>query len=456
MYRMLAPILAGALSCCALAQTISSPECVGTTAAHRSPPTSGPNIWLILIDDADYEQYRYFGSAAAVSPNLDFILANGCVFENGYVPMSTCRATIASLLSGKHPDQHLIKNNDLPFALNPNELFTTSLMNAGYLTFLGGKYFEGVDGARPESYGFRCYEKAGPQQEGENLATAFVRTGQDQFLRLAENSPRKWFAFWAPLLPHTPFDAPKKYRDRIDLNAITVPPGVSSQNANACRLETRDYLANLAWLDDAIGEGLGRLISNGQLENTLIVTLADNGWAAGAISKQSPYEKGIRTHISFTWIGTIEPKMRNDLVSAVDIPPTVMELVGSRVPHFFSGHSLSENVLAGAPPIRHALAGRNYSLYPFPGEPPEVMNTTVALWSRRDRYKYIRFNVDVTRGTLLCCLRWQHRYLPFPSAVAGSEQLFDLDADPFELRNLANDPSMAGVLTQLRQDANRQ
>ncbi|MFN0136818.1 MAG: sulfatase-like hydrolase/transferase [Phycisphaerae bacterium] len=451
--KIFAFLLTAALMDVAVAQTIDSDDCLASSASVAARPDNGPNIWLILLDDADYQHYRFLGSPAARTPNLDFILASGCVFENGYVTMSTCRPTIASLLSGKTPDEHLIRNNDVDIVLDPRELFTAELIHAGYYTFLGGKFFEGRAGARPEAYGFRCYEKAGPQQQAENFPTAFVRTGQDRFLRLAESSPVKWFALWAPLLPHTPFDAPRRYRGRIDVDAIVVPPGVSQQNQIACRNEIRDYLGNLAWLDDAIGEGLARLIACGQLENTLIITVADNGWAAGSIAKQSPYEKGNRTHISFTWINKIEPKVRDDLVSVVDIPPTVMELIGSRPPHFFSGRSLAACLLQDAAPVRDAIAGVNYSLLPFPDEPDDVTNSLVARWSRRDRYKYIRFYRPVTLGTNVCCLRWQFRYLPVPSIVTGEEQLFDLEDDPFERSNRVSDPALATILAQLRADA---
>src|SRR5262245_17670634 len=89
-----------------------------------------PNILIILLDDSDYEYPARFGHPAAYTPNLDQILADGCVFRIGYT-MPVCRPSIASLISGRYPDEHSIRSNDSPGRLNPTGSIALRLKEAG-------------------------------------------------------------------------------------------------------------------------------------------------------------------------------------------------------------------------------------------------------------------------------------------------------------------------------------
>lgn len=409
--------------------------------------SSKPNVWFILLDDVDPEGYGFFGNQAVHTPNLDYILSNGCVFPNGHV-MPTCRPSLSTLLSGLYPHEHGIKNNMVPFALNPTNCWPIVMRDAEYVTFLGGKFWEGNWGTTPATYGFEITEKAGPGIFSNNL---FVRSGQHKFLTVISLATKPFFAFWAPLLPHLPYSAQQEYLDMINTDEIQVPSWVSLADELDYRTSTHLYMANMAWVDHEIGVALDVLRASGRLENTLIITMADNGWGYGHISKQSPYEKGIKTHISFTWLNKIRPSVKNDLVSLVDVPATALSLLEIPAPPSYSGINLSPVILGETNrPVRKIICGDVYSLQPYPGDTDT--NTHVATWAKNDRFKYIKFYAHISEFNQTY-LKWTVWFVPMPTYTAGTEQLFDLTNDPYERNNIAADSQYAAVLDELRDAA---
>lgn len=403
---------------------------------------SGPNVWLIVMDDNDYEAYGEFGGNPAHTPNLDFILQNSAVFRNGFVPMSVCRPSLAALLSGKNPERTGIRNYHSVASLRVTETLPREFRAQQYMTFLGGKFWE-HRGGTPEEYGFRCVEAAGMQN---SLTVLFGRDTQSKFLEMITEARGAWFAFWAPLLPHTPYDASMTYQSLIDVNLIDVPPEIS--DPAAYRQTVAGYLANLAWVDAKIGEGLAALSASGQLENTLIVTLTDNGIGFGHYSKQSPFDKGLKTHISFMLMSAIDSAEYPDLVTSTDIVPTIAELCGLAVPAYAQGISLAPRVLGtSTAPTRTQVSGATYSDESVPGYGTGVV--PVSLWTRTPTHKYIKFLVPVN-STTLDSLSWQYLFMPVPDFAVGAELLFDIEQDPYERVNLASDPANGALLASLR------
>ncbi len=139
-----------------------------------------------------------------------------------------------------------------------------------------------------------------------------------------------------------PENAPEPYKD--DLRAL----GLNKVEV--------DYLANVRWLDELIGELLGELDRRGLRENTLVVYLSDNGWglkmqrlAGTGRGKGTPYDIGSRTPILFSMPGTIPVADLPDLVLSSDIPPTILSFAGATrfVPES-PGRSLRDRIEGGA------------------------------------------------------------------------------------------------------------
>ena len=133
----------------------------------------------------------------------------------------------------------------------------------------------------------------------------FVRTSQDQlFAFLDEVEERPFFVWWSPNLPHRPHKPPARLRRRFDRANIQAPDWIAPEDrAEFARLEAISF-AMEAWLDEGVAQLMGKLEERKLRERTMVVFLIDNGWANGWVSKGSPYEKGLRTPLIFSWPGS--------------------------------------------------------------------------------------------------------------------------------------------------------
>lgn len=411
-------------------------------AAPAGDPPQRPNVLLILIDDNDPLNYGFRGHPAAHTPNIDWIATNGVTFLNGY-SAPACRPAIANILTGRYPHEHLIYNNNSPRYLPPSVCHLPNALRAlGYRTFLGGKFWELSDGFSLADYGFDASEmvSAPPNQ------SQFVRTGQEGFLQfVCEPAGGPWFAFYCPSLPHLPVNAPDEFIQLIDINLITPPPWVPPGQIQSFRNSYRNYLGNLAWLDYELGRAMDTLNSCGQLENTLIVMLADNGWSHGYVSKQSPYEKSMSTFISFTHLGELEPRQSNALVISVDLAPTILSYVGGSGCDY-SGWNLAPILRGESQTSRDMVFGDCWTLDPYPNVGIDAL---ICQWGRGERWKYIVFHRRVS-AALNAVLHWQVLYTAMPTIQPGTEQLFDLWNDPFELQDVAGNPANQDILRTMR------
>ena len=185
----------------------------GLVACSRAPHPRLPDVVLIIADDHDYESLGFMGDERVHTPALDELAAAGAVFMTGHAPVSRCRPSLASLLSGRWPQQHGIYYNVGPASLNPRNSLARLLADAGYATYQAGKFWEG----EPRDFGFL---RSVP--EGK---LGFARQGQEDLFRFVDESPpdRPLFIWWAPQLPHTPFDPPERFRALFDRAALPVP-----------------------------------------------------------------------------------------------------------------------------------------------------------------------------------------------------------------------------------------
>ncbi len=231
-----------------------------------------------------------------------------------------------------------------------------------------------------------------------------------------------FFLWYAPFLPHTPYDAPPEYR-RI-AQAAGPPDWLLP------------YYANIAWFDATVGELLGYLAQKQLLENTLIVFVADNGLRPGparptrqdARSKYSPFEDGLRTPILLRWDGRIQPADHPQAVSTVDLVPTILAAAGlaDAIAPQMTGRSLLPSALGIEPLAAAPVFG---AIYPSDAASLDRPSRNIrARWVRSGNFKLI-----------------------VPGAADPLPlQLFDLAQDPGETVNLAHAPTHAAIVTGLR------
>lgn len=391
-----------------------------------------PNIVWIIADDQAYSDFGFMGNRVVKTPNLDLLAAESAVFPNGYVPSSLCRASLATLITGKYAFDHGICFNDPPKGIPHSETtrllqlqtpIPVALKSLGYRSMQTGKFWEGAYG----NGGFT---------DGMSLGTrhgdAGLKIGRqtmepiDTFVKSVDNDP--FFLWYAPYLPHAPFDAVESYKQPFrDL-------GLDER--------TVGYYANISWLDDTIGDLMALLQANGKADNTIIMFIVDNGWLPNRQgvpvrdlqgrnllfdirSKQSPYEDGVRTPVMVRWPGKIQPGKRDDLVSSIDFFPTTLAFAGApRMPQL-PGVDLEPYLLGQATLPPRTIFGEIYYHTSIDLEVPRVNMTH--RWARQGKWKLIVNDYDNARP-----------------------ELYDLIADPGEQNDLSAQPEQSQRLASLK------
>jgi uncharacterized sulfatase len=322
-----------------------------------------PNIVLVIADDQAWNDFGFMGSAYARTPNIDRLAAEGTLFTHGFNTASVCRPSLRTLLTGLHPHQwrhRAIELRNRGIVAPDAELirhFATLpriLAERGYASFEGGKFWE----ADHLSAGFTH----GMQAPGDDPSWG----GQGRYLGrepmtplydfIDENRASPFFIWFAPMLPHYPHDPPRSIVSTFDDTSVSPT--------------ARLYYANIVRLDDLVGELLERLDATGLRERTLVVLLADNGWDQtpdhlragiedGPRGKKTIYEIGFRTPIILHWPGRIRGgERRGELVSTVDVFPTLLDYAGASAPPDRPGHSLRPLLEGGAAWPRKSVIGR--------------------------------------------------------------------------------------------------
>ena len=237
------------------------------------------------------------------------------------------------------------------------------------------------------------------------------------FVKMATNEGKPFFLWYAPFLPHTPHNPPErlfqKYKNIVE------------------SIHIARYYAMCEWFDETCGALLGILNSNKVRENTLIVYVTDNGWIQhpsrrgyAPRSKQTPYEGGIRTPIFFHWPGKLAPADRPEVVSSIDIFPTILAAAGARTPQNFPGLNLMPHLKSGAKIDRKYILGEGFAHDIADVKKPEA--SLLYRWTIEGKWKLLlTYDGEV------------NRYLTTHPRTEKRPQLFDLIADPAEQHNLA-------------------
>jgi len=330
--------------------------------ASAAEPASRPNVVIILSDDQAWNDYSFLGHPQIKTPHLDKLASQSVVFTRGYTPMSLCRPSLVTIISGLYPRQHLVTGNDPPMGTDRREMLKhvrrlptlpKLLAQQGYVSFQSGKWWEGNYSEGGFTAGMTHGDPAKGGRHGDD-GLAIGRQGlQPVFDFLAANKGKPFFLWYAPMLPHQPHNAPErllaKYRDKTD------------------SLFVAKYWANCEWWDETCGELLAHLDQQGLSENTLVVYVTDNGWIQSPNanpyaprSKRSPNEGGIRTPVMLRWPAKLKPA-RDDatLVSTIDLAPTILAACALAPTKEMRGIDLLE-VAAGKKTGRDTIFGEIY------------------------------------------------------------------------------------------------
>jgi uncharacterized sulfatase len=384
-----------------------------------------PNVVLIISDDHHWGDYAFMGHPQIRTPHLDRLAAEGLTFRRGYVPSSLCCPSLASIITGRYPHEHLITGNDPPRPagmkdadFHASEAFKQGraqmvknlegwptlprlLGQAGYRSLQTGKWWLGDFKHGGFTDGMTRGGRHG--DEGLEIGRKTLQPIYD-FIAQTRKEARPFFVWYAPMMPHDPHTPPARilarYRDQAPSEAVA------------------KYWAMVEWFDETCGDLLNYLDREGLAQDTLVLYLADNGWITNpqtgryaAKSKQSPYDGGLRTPIMVRWKGRLSPKMSDVPVSSLDLFPTILKACALPAPPDLPGLDLTgEAALLG----RKALYGECFT-HDFKDLQRAAPNLRWR-WILEDGWKLI---------------------LPAPQNETGGPELYCLPEDPHEERNVA-------------------
>lgn len=388
------------------------------TAAHHTAGAADrsqfPNVVLIISDDQAWTDFGFMGHPVIATPHLDHLAAESALFTDGYVPTSLCRASLATMLTGRYASEHRIANNDPPSgiareAMHPFILDVPTiprlLQENGYRSLQTGKFWEGHFSRGGFTHGMT--EKGRHGDTGLDIGRKTMQPIYD-FIEASAGHP--FFLWYAPMMPHTPHNPPERLLQKYQA------PGRHEKLAR--------YYAMCEWFDETCGELLAYLDDAGLRENTLVLFVADNGWIqeTGDVrttrgpfapkSKSSPYDGGLRIPVMLRWPGKIKPAAYPDLVSTIDIAPTIFAATRIEPPSELPGQNLLERTVRQKPLERNAVYGEIFEHDAVNLSNPEESLTHC--WMRTGAWKLI-----------------------VPANEPEKAELYNIAADPHEETNLA-------------------
>jgi N-sulfoglucosamine sulfohydrolase len=421
-----------------------------------------PNVLFIVSEDNGPELGCY-GDPHARTPRLDRLAAEGVRFNRAFVAQAGCSQSRASFLTGLYPHQH----GQIGLATWGYRLYREDTPNlprqlkaAGYRTGILGKLHVNPESAFP--FDFHALPTANFQRrnlgEYARAAEGFFAAGPEPFF-LSVNYPEAHDP-WLRQVDGLPA-SPQTGRDVRALPYFGVDPP-------EMREMVADYYNCLSRLDQLVGDLLDALERSGKARDTLVVYLGDHG-ADFLRGKRTCYEGGVRIPLLVRWPGRAVPQVREELVSTVDLLPTVLAAAGVPAVPGLAGRALQPLFAGGPAPWRTHLftewhthaAAANY-------HPQRAV--------RDDRYKLIEnllpgvVNPDyadtIRKLEADAVERGESGFKGgIPRAVAAAApavragyavmerppryELYDLRDDPHEFRNLAESPAHAAILADL-------
>lgn len=384
-------------------------------SCSRSSPR--PNIVLITVDTLRADRLGCYGYQLDTTPAMDRLAGKSTVFRQAITPAPRTAPSMASILTGLYPHTHGVRSNWIPL---PGELPTLPelLRNRGYRTaavvgnYVLKKQFSAFD------RGFELFDDHMPDRElNRDIWEKSASDVNASARRWLEANREKQFFLWLHYQdPHGPYIAPPEYEDffaRSEEDPIPtdlIPPyqllpWISDRNgyldANAYRAS---YDREIRYCDDSIGELLDELTTLG-LDDTVIILASDHGESLGEHEYFFEhggliYDPSSRVALIVHIPGLAGTGEVTDQVNVMSVAPTILDLAGVPIPAGMEAPSL-------LPLIRGTAGHLEETIF------IERMNKLKAL--RTNRWKYIR------------------------NLQSGKEELYDLEDDPGESRNLAGD-----------------
>lgn len=453
--------------------------------AYAVDPGRRPNIIVIVVDDLRWDELGMAGHPYLETPNIDRLAREGAWLSNAFHAVPLCSPNRASILTGQYPSRHGIIDNVARNRMSHRlQTFPQALQREGYETGFLGKWHMGNDPTPRPGFDYwsaipgqgrsidpELYEdgrihtvegyltdvltdRALSFIEKDRLKPFFLYIGHKAIhpdaRQLDDGSvdpsgergyvpaPRHLSRYEQTVFPRRP-NVVSSYEDLADKPALRralarkssdemieafgsiLDPGTGEETI-------RRRAEMLLAVDESVGRIVAALDAKGILNETFILFTSDNGFFYGehglSIERRLPYEESIRSPFIVRFPAVAKAGSRiEELVVSVDIAPTVLEIVGAPIGEHIQGRSLVPLLLRTTQDWRQAVY---IEFYTYENPFPWLLDLDYRA-IRTGRYKYIHWV--------------QH---------PDENELYDLIEDPYEMRNLIDEPHLAGVVDDLR------
>ena len=453
----------------------------GSVAFSQAGNRKPMNIIFILADDHRYDAMGFMNKIKGLqTPGMDRLAKEGVHIKNAFVSTALCSPSRASILTGQYAHTHTVVDNEA--ALPSNLVFFPSyLQKSGYQTAFVGKWHMGNTDDQPQpgfdhwisfqgqgvyyNPTFNVDGKRIKQAEGSYITDLLTDYALEWLNKTNKSKP--FFLYLSHKGVHAEFYPAKRHEGKYADVPVVCPPSMyltatdSSKTYGiptppGSKVNTRDipnwvraqryswhgvdymyhgtikfddfyrrYLETLQAVDESIERIINWVVSQGMKDNTMIVYMGDNGFSFGEhglIDKRHAYEESMRVPLLVWAPGMVKPNsVMEQIIMNVDLAPTFLDLAGIAKPKQMQGFSFAE-ILGGKGVTwqRDKVFYEYYWEAAFPQTP-----TTFAI--RTERYKYIYYN-----------------------GIWDINELYDLQADPYEMNNLIRDPAYQQTGMKLR------
>jgi len=432
-----------------------------------------PNIVVVLVDDMRWDEYGKAGHAYIKTPAIDRVAIEGITFSNAFCTTPLCSPSRANFLTGQYAHTNGITDNTARNAQSHQlQTFPRALDAAGYETAFFGKWHMGNDDSQRPGFDHWVSLKGQGEATDPNLningnrqvikgyVTDILTDQVIQFMEKRRSAPFLVYLSHKALHPNLiqrddgsavdigeggfiaadrhkgmyasavfkrrpnhgipPVDKPALLRKIGDL------PPLGPQTATA-EQTIRDRAEMLMAVDESLNRIMNSLTTLGQLDNTIIVFTSDHGYWYGEhgldYERRLAYEESIRIPLLIRYPRVIQPgASSSSMVQSIDLAPTLLDLAGASSSTPRDGKSLVPLFKGPVADWRTSILIEYYSDTVFPR-----MFKMGYKAVRTERYKYIRYE-----------------------ELQGMDELYDLQNDPFELKNLMGTPGTETTLKSMQ------
>ncbi|EEF61812.1 sulfatase [Pedosphaera parvula Ellin514] len=441
-----------------------------TLPIRAAETNSQPNIVFILVDDIRWDAFGCMGHPFVKTPNIDRIAKEGALFKNFFVTLPLCSPSRGSFLTGQYAHVNGVTNNGEHSTLSHQLVtFPRLLHDAGYETSFVGKWHMGTDDTPRPGFdhwlsfkGQGVYENPNLNIDGkvsrvEGYITDILNSRAVEFVKQEHKKP--FCLYVGHKAVHGPFTPAERHKELYTKEQIPHPPSIDDDLAGKPVLTrkeqqgpkdgqkpqkvgfddeaerpmgkvperlVRQQLRTLMAIDEGVGQLLRALEESRQLENTVIIFTSDNGYFWGEHhlgDKRWAYEESIRDPLLIRYPKLIKPgTVRDQMVLNIDIAPTLLELAHA--------------------PVSRSMQGR--SLVP-------LFNKDSVEWRKSALFEYFQEKAYPRTPTWQAIRTEQWKYIHY-TELEGMDELYNLKADSYEMKNLIKEQSARSSLQELKSE----